>query len=488
MGTSRLAFAAAILAVFCSAAGAQDDEELDERLPDELLADELLADEREEWRVAILQFTGIDLSVANEYLTSSIPRLLREDLRDIDDHRLSEETIDGYRRWIVDQAELEVGRRLTQARRARDDLLFDRLEPETYREKYEEQTDEIEETNALLRALENAPLDEIPVDSRKPVRFVSDDLPTTDDVAELAEEEDVDLVIYGQVEQIEEYVYLEVFAWNRFRGVERSLGVTAARPEEIYEASTDLQATVAETILGRDWAHLVVEAPPSAAVSVDGSLRGIGTVEVRYLRTGDVRIGVSAPGKTSVERVISLLPFQTTEISVDLVDEQTGEIRVVSDPEDVDVYVQSVWQGRTPILLPRPSYPIDVTLTGEGYREDAFVLLPGSPDSIKRILVPQDRNWNVYIQRRRKTFYWSLGAFALSVPIPVVFGSLYDDARAQLEAYESIAPVEEANELAWRGNAYLYTRRIGLAAMVGLLGNTLWQLSRYIRAAQYEAE
>lgn len=470
-------FAVAILAVFTVAADTQEDE----------LA-ELLADEREQWSVAILQFTGVDLEVANEYLTSSIPRLLREDLRDIEEHRLSDETIRGYRRWIVEQARLEVGRRLTRARRERDDLLFDRLEPETYRRRYREETDEIEEIRALLHSVETVDLERIAVERRKAVRFVSDDLPTAADVAEFAEDEDVDLVIYGRVEQIEEYVYLEFFAWDRFRGEERSLGVTAARPEEIYDASADIQATVAQTILGRDWAHLIVEAPPGAAVSVDGSLRGVGTVEIRYLRTGDVRIGVRAPGKTSDQRVISLLPYRTTEIVVDLDDEQIDEIRVVSDPEDVDVYVQSVWQGRTPILLPRPRYPLDVTLTGEGYREDSFVLSPRSPDHVERVLVPQDRNWNVFIQRRRNVFYWSLGAFALSVPVPVVFGSLYDDARAQLEAYQSLAPVDEANELARRGNAYLYTRRIGMAAMIGLLANTLWQLSRYIRAAEYEAE
>jgi hypothetical protein len=70
----------------------------------------------------------------------------------------------------------------------------------------------------------------------------------------------------------------------------------------------------------------------------------------------------------------------------------------------------------------------------------------------------------------------------------VVFGSLYDDAAAQFEAYESEAPLEELNELARRGNAYLYTRRAGIVVTVGLLANAVWQLTRYIRAAQYQAE
>lgn len=453
---------------------------------------DLLADDREEWRVAILRFRGAGLDAGNEYLTTSLPRLLWEDVGDIEEHRLSDESIQGYRRRIVSDARLEIGRRLTRARSARDDLLFDRLDAKEYAEEYAESTREIDALREQLDRTEDYPLNQIDVRRRKPVTIVSADgqLLTTDeeDVSEVADEEDLDLVIFGSVEQLEEYVWVEVFSYSRFEEETRSIGATAARPDEIYRAVGEIQASVARAILGRDWAHLRVGASGRSTVSVDGTLQGIGTVDVRYLPPGDVEIRVERPGYVPETRIVTLLPFQTAEVSVTLEAADTETILIVSEPESADVYVRSVWSGRTPVAVPRPSIPTDVTLSVEGFRENSFSISQVSPERIERSLVPIDRDWQQYIRRRRDVFYSALGAFALSVPVPVVLGALFDDAAARYESSEASADIDDLRRLVRTANAYFYGRYAALTVTLGLLGNTIWQLRRYIRAAQYQPE
>jgi hypothetical protein len=121
-----------------------------------------------------------------------------------------------------------------------------------------------------------------------------------------------------------------------------------------------------------------------------------------------------------------------------------------------------------------------------GYRDDSFVVSPTGPAEIHRNLVALDRDWQRYISRRRRVFYSAFGAFSLSVPIPVVFGALFDDAAARFAASEGTADYDELSRLARRANTYYYTRYAGLAVSAGLLVNTLWQLAKYIRAAQYQ--
>ncbi|TVQ99657.1 MAG: PEGA domain-containing protein [Spirochaetaceae bacterium] len=448
-----------------------------------------LRDDRPVWRIGVLPFAGTDLEPEDAWLARSIPLLMLETLSPLGEHRLSDAEREARRVRVLEKAQATAGRTLAEENRARDRLLLADLSDDVRADRREAADLRVTEARRALNRLLAMEADEVIVPVTRPIEFFgggAELIPTGLARGQAASQHDLDLVLSGSVDRLDrEFLVVEIAAYSvaQEREVYRDLEVIAL--DDIAPLVEAMVERVAETVLGRPWAHLtVVTNTPNAALLVDGELVGFGSATSLFLEPGSRRVVVSYESVQHQETVV-LLPGRFERIDVALPQPQSGRVVVDSEPSGADVYVDSVWRGRTPVALNRPHHTATVLLQREGSLDSRFTIGPQTPDRVVRDLAPDIVGWTEQTTAARDRFYRALGFFVVSLPAPIILNGVYENLAvlyasgtpAGLGSSESDRLLATANTVYWG-----YWASVGVSS--GLFANLVVQLVRYIRTAE----
>jgi hypothetical protein len=398
-----------------------------------LSADDIrLIDQREYWSVGVAAFQGKNLSPENEYLTRSFPLLLRERLEDIPEHYLSEAEVRACRRQIIRTEQQRLAAAVNADRRARDELFFTSQEDKA--SVYEER---IADNLAAIRKLGELDPEQIAFAQSKPLRFISGpdgELVFDREVLspfQLAHQQDLDVLLWGRLEEVQGFFYFEVTLFNAVLGEPVFTYSGAADPIELYELSDELIVQLATVLWGRDWSSLTVQTvPPGASIWIDDVFQGRTPLSIPYLLPGSKEVRAQASGYQSVERTIELFPYTDQVQQITLVPQALDTFILDSNPEGAAVYWGSEWLGTTPLSVEKPEELSRFLLRREGYLDFPLYAGPTLEQSITADLMPDNLDPPEIQNRRRGELYRAFGVFALSIPFPVFLGGYLRDYRA----------------------------------------------------------
>lgn len=448
-----------------------------------------LRDERESWRVGVLPFAAGDLASEDAWLARSIPLLMLESLSVLTHHQLSAAERDARRRRIVEDAQAAAGRRLAEEKRTRDRLLLADLSDDVRADRLEAANRRVREARrALDRLLAVEPADVV-MTTVRPIEFFrggGELLPAGLTRGQAAAQHDLDLVITGSVERLDrEFLVVEIAAFSAVQEREVYRDIEVLTVDDVPPLVDAMVERVAETVLGRPWAHLTVTTDvPGAAILVDGELVGFGRTEARFLEPGSRRVVVTHEDIQLTDTVV-LAPGGSERVTFVLPQPERPVVRVESEPSGADVYVDSVWRGRTPIELERPHQTATVLLQRTGSLDSRFTIGPRSPDRVVRELAPDIVGWGEQTTAARDRFYRALGFFVVSLPAPIILNGVYENLAVLyasgtpdgLSDRESDRLIATANTVYWG-----YWASVGVSG--GLFVNLVVQLVRYIRTAE----
>ncbi|MFP4112780.1 MAG: PEGA domain-containing protein [Spirochaetales bacterium] len=492
--SARLAIRAALLFVAASAA-AQD---AAPEPPSEPVLDALSAP-RETYRVGIAELVAEPgpTGVADEARIAAVtfPRLLYESLSSIREHEFSTEELRAYSERRLDAAVRDAASALQGAVDARDRLIFDR---EADEERRPAAAETVEEARSLLTELKATDPEAVAavVPATLPLVFWSGHeegslLPHPEDtdlgaLEALAETEDLDVVVWGVVDEIDGYLAIDVSLYHRFTQTSTPLGGTVARPEEVGLEAPIVARESAAALLGREYARLeVVTGDPEAAIEINGELRGYGNAAAPYLRPGAHRVRVSSEGFESAEREVELAPGASVVERVELEAVTARTVVLRSSPAGADVYADSVWIGRTPLEYTFPPTSTVVRLRRDGYLESRFVVDSASPTVMNRALLPDTIDWSLELRRERDDFYEALTWFVVSLPVTILLNGGYESVRAALVPVAA-ATLRQSEErrLAQLGNIFYWSSLGSTAVNVGLFVNLLISIFDYVQVGE----
>lgn len=454
---------------------------------------EALEDPRSDFRVGIAELSPVADDVESGVAAFTFPRLLYENLSRIEAHRLSAGETLAYATVRLDRARRRAAATLRSAVEARDRILFSTSEGDQLASQRESAREAVDEARASLDALLATRASALPADVERPLVFWEGHeegrlLPPTDaeSVRALAGEEDLDLVLYGIVEEVEGYQAIDIVAWHRFTGESAIVGGTVARPEEVGLDAAAVAAELAVPLLGRPFAMLEVVTPvPDAAIIVDGRLAGYGTAMLPYLEPGEHVIRVVAERYPTLERIVSLV---ADEVRVERLEPEGATDRIVriqSSPAGADVYAESVWVGRTPLDYRFPPGPTMVRLRRDGHLESRFVVDERSPQVVSRALLPDSIDWSLEIVEERDDFYQALTWFVVSIPVTILFRGGYQSVLAAFPPQGSDELTDqEILRLARLGNIFYWSSVGGLLVNGGLFVNLLFSIFDYVEVGE----
>ena len=438
-------------------------------------ADTLPADPRADWRVGFSELRGVGLAAENIYLSSTIPRLLRERLAPISHHTLNAAERRAQARAVLAAARRAAYADLAAVLRRRDSaaLAGDGGDDGDDGEAVAAQ---VVEQRARLDALHGLSWQDVEIAERKPLVFAAgaEDrglLPAPRfSPLQAAQEANLDLLVTGRLEQVEEVLFVELQVVSPAVGGTAESYRDALRREGLADAIAELQRHLAGLFVGEPWGTItVVPTPSESAVYVDGEFAGNGRVELPYRTLGRYTVRVAAPGHESVRREIGLAGAGTT-LAVTLPPAPARRVAVATTPAGAGVYLDSQWLGTTPLQVAAPRQPARLLLRLDGYHDAAVVLRGGETGPIQVEMEAAGYDLAVRQEEMRNQFYDHFGTALLSLAAPVV---LFSAAGNPLE------------DTAAGGDRHLlYGGGIAATAVTGgLLARALVSLGDYLDAA-----
>ncbi|MGA2381471.1 MAG: PEGA domain-containing protein [Spirochaetia bacterium] len=441
-----------------------------------------------QWQIGISVFSSDGLSPDNAYLAYSLPLLLKDEVSGFSVHTYQEEESALARKAQISRAIAESEKALTNARKERDALLFNQVpEGSAARTSVEARLAAATARLDYLRTLSPA---RVEVAGQKPVVFKEGtgagkllEAPAVPPEIYCAQQ-GIDLLIGGTIQEVQGYLLLDVWAFDSLNRARVFSSRNAASREELTASLQGFGREIARTILGRPWSLVAFTPdPPDTALYVDGVLAASGASPALYLSPGPHEIRLSAVGYHDVSRSLSLEPEKETRVDDALSRIAAGQVAISSDPAGADLYVDSLWRGRTPIVVDRPPLRSRGVLSSPGFYDLAFPLEPASPAVLSFSLQKDLGNRDVQQKKARDEFYVSLGFFALSLPLPLLSYALAIDFAVKTLDLNGQGMSAAAAQAQTESTVFLGAYYVGVAVSVSLFVWMVTRIVHYVRVA-----
>jgi hypothetical protein len=453
----------------------------------------LPVDASKNWVVGFTVFSAEGLSPENTYLAYSLPLMLKNDVSALTTHTYAgEERL--LKRKVLITAQLALSdQAITKVQKDRDALLFGATPPTD--KDIQAAGDRMTAALARKQFLQSLDPSSVDVAETKPITLMAGkgvgdllDLPQVPPDIYCARQ-GIDFLIGGRLSEVQGYLLLDLWAYDATRQKMVLSSREAAGRDEFYTSLSSVGKELVGEILGRDWAVIAFKPdPPDAALFLDGTLTASGVSPRLYLTPGEHLVRVSSTGYRDDTRTLVLEPEQQASLAVTLEKEQRGSVTIATDPPGADLYVDSIWQGKTPIAVPLPPERSRGVLSLTGYYDLSFPVDVSAPPLLSLSLQKDIGSRDAMQKKARDQFYVSFGWFAVSIPIPLLSYAFYIDSLVQ-QLDLSIIPGMETQSAAAQGraNAFLLGYYSGLAVSGALLTWMVIQIVHYITVANWTA-
>lgn len=395
----------------------------------------LPVDAQTNWTIGITRLKEVNLSEENVYLASSLPLLLQEQLVGVKIHRFTAEEINAYRQAIINLELKKQIESLLVLQKKRDEDLFNETKDYRIRKIIADFDTSSAKIRTRIKFLRGLDPEKIPFKNEKEIMMKDVDgrlFPPPDFSAlRYAGEINVDVIVWGSIEEIQGYLYCEFNFFERVMEKNIFQIKAAGTRDELFEIIMEKMTDCITALLGHEWASVLIDVDPvNSFIKQDGKLLGMGTVEIRYHDPGVLRVQISAPGFETVEREIALEKGTESVVEIKLTEKNEDFVLIQSIPPGASVYLDSLWAGTTPLILERQYMLSRLTLSLEGFHDEYFRLGPESPPAALIPLVKSVIDLGQFQDAKRDRFYSSLAAFLISLPFPVFSYNMALDYRS----------------------------------------------------------
>ncbi|HUI71648.1 MAG TPA: PEGA domain-containing protein [Spirochaetia bacterium] len=442
-------------------------------------------DKKDKWVVGFCAFNAERLPAEDQYLTYSIPLILKNQLAGLSTHALPGPERDSIRKALVTDELEKVEEGVTALYKGRDALLLDSTGPNI--PSTQAADDKIKAALARQAFLKTLDLSRIKVADEKPLEVkegtgvgkLFDAL--TIPASVFCQRQGIDLLVGGLVREVEGYVLLDVWAYEATTGTVPISYTDAARKEEVYQSVPEAGRQLTGLLLGKPWATIsFMPDPPEGSLYINGKLVATGRTPVLYVVPGKLDIRVAAPGYYDLVQTLTLNSDEDTSLMATLQKEKAGTIFISSTPAGADVYVESVWKGKTPLVMEKPFGRTRVDVTEEGFYDMPFSISDSSPSQVSVPLPPDTISRDAIQKKARDDFYDSFAWFVVSLPIPLFCYAFALDSSVQYNELIAQGNPSQARNTQVTTNLWYGGYLAGTVVSVSLFAWMVFRIIHYV--------
>lgn len=447
-----------------------------------------IEDAKETWSIGLSKLKSIGVDNENLYLTMNLPGLILEKIRICKEHYLSGEEKEGYRRNFLEELIDEREKVLHSLLNELDKFYFSETKTESTLKNYNAR---IKELRNQIEKLKNYPMENIKLKDKKPIAVAAGE--NSDELLQemrfspgyMASTYSLDMYIYGTIEEIEEYYFVNVYVWNSALGEHQKEISDAATKTDIQELGERIASQIVRVVMGREWALLSIEVSPEEAdIYIDGEYWGAGKVNRVIVEPGTHFVDAVSEQYTDRRIEYYVEKSKKNELFIELEKVDTEAVRISSFPFGVDVYEGSTWIGKTPVSIPKTEDLKRLLLKAPMFATEKLTLSPDSPGEIFLRLSPFVMDTETYMEKKRDEFYRAAGFFVLTFPLPFFLYSMSEDFASGYVIASQSNDTEGMAKNLQRSNVAYHTYLGSIVVVTSMLINTVVNLAEYIIAGE----
>ncbi|MBN2351829.1 MAG: PEGA domain-containing protein [Spirochaetales bacterium] len=425
------------------------------------------------WTLGVSQFRTVNVSKQNMYLASSFPLQLREKILHYRTHRLDGEELVSLKTLIVNTELKKEIDKLLALQKTRDESLFAETKEFQKRKINEDYITSSELIRKRISFLRDLDVRTVVVGNEKPIVFKDQNgqlFPAPPFSAlQYCDEIGVDALLWGSVEEIQGYLYCELYLFDRIMEKNVFTFKEAGKPQELFESLDKSVPALITAIVGREWADLLVDVEPTFSyIKINGAFAGMGTVEIPDLPPGEITLDIESPGYKSLREKTRVANLELKSLKYHLEKSEEKFIVVNTLPPSANVYFNSLWMGTTPLVAEMPAILTRLEIRLEGFQNVYERIGPAAAATLNIALVKTVIDYDALKSSKRWRYYTSLAAFILSVPFPAFSYGLMRD------FYDA----NKLGEFEFFSASYMFTFFITGALFV----NMFYELFRYLNS------
>ena len=445
----------------------------------------MLRDTSTEWNVLVTDLICNSTQEDAPYISQTLSSAVYRHLSVLKKHRMSDDEITVRRESLKAEYVDECQKALSKSYQEFDALLF--------KDKDVKARTTLKSTIAkdkrMLRKAKKKKLEKIYVQRERDIVFLNDAeekdtfLRSPVELPARAKKDNLDYIVWGSMKLVENVVVADISLYSRmFKKDLSSVRITGDLDTIYQELAQGLDGLYSD-MLGTPWSKVNIGVNnQDVDVFVDGKFISSGDLSDVILEPGEHTIVASGTNTTEDVRHVILEENQSVDIDFQVEPVTTKLFAVSSFPAGADVYYNSIWQGKTPMILNGDQG--EVVITMDGYQNTRVFLDEKAGNTLDFFPQREIFNKDDYLLDRRNDFYKNLTWFVLSIPIAffsyanyLAYDDLNDRAEASGDSHES-----HRTERIRTYSQYGYYGALFLS--VTLFTNAMFYLRDYIKAGQ----
>ena len=447
--------------------------------------DKVLRDTSTGWNILVTDLICNSTQEDAPYISQTLSSAIYRHLSVINKHRMSDEEIAAKREALKAEFVDECQKALSKSYQEYDALIFQDKDIN----KKTSLKSTIARDKRMLRKANRKKLEKIYVVRDRDLVFQNE----TEDVdtvlrspVELpskAKKESLDYVVWGSMKLVEDVVVADISLYSSLLKTDLSSVRITGDLDSIYQELDKGLDGLYSDLLGKPWAKINVGVnDQDVNVFVDGEFVSAGSLSNIIVEPGEHTVVASGNNTSEDVRQIVLEENQSADIDFNVEPVTSKLFAVSSFPSGADVYYNSIWQGKTPMILNGADGEVVVSMNG--YQNSKIFLEETAGNTIDFFPQREVFNKDDYLLDKRNDFYKNLTWFVLSIPVAffsyanyLAYDDLHDRAKGTGDSHEihRTKRISTYSQYGYYGALFL---------SVTLFTNAMFYLRDYIVAGQ----
>ncbi len=447
--------------------------------------DKVLRDTSTSWNILVTDLICNSTQEDAPYICKTMSSAMYRNLSVIKKHRMSDEEIEARREALKDEFVDECQAALSKSYKEYDALLF--ADKDIKKKTTLKST--ISKDKRMLRKARRKKLEKIYVLRERDIVFLNDEedketiLHSPVELYSKAKKDKLDYIVWGSMKLVEDVVVADISLYSSLVNKDiANVRITGDLDSIYQELDKGLDAFYSD-MLGKPWSKINVGVNnPDANVFVDGVFVSSGSLSNIIVEPGQHTITASGTNTSEDVKEVLLEEKQSAKIDFNVEPVESKLFAVSSFPSGADVYYNSVWQGKTPMILNGAEGEVLVSL--DGYQNTRVFLEETSGNTIDFFPKKEVFNKDDYLLDKRNDFYKNLTWFVLSIPIAFFSYAnylAYDDLHERAESTNDSHEIHRTQRIKTYSQYGYYG---ALFLSVTLFTNAMFYLRDYINAGQ----
>ncbi|MBO7048646.1 MAG: hypothetical protein J6W33_05615 [Spirochaetia bacterium] len=447
--------------------------------------DKVLRDSSSEWNILVTDLICNSTQEDAPYISQTLSSAVYRNLSVIKKHRMSDDEIAARRETIKADYVDECQKALSKSYQDYDALIFQ--DKDLNRKISLKST--IAKDKRMLRKANRKKLEKIYVQRERDIVFLNDSedkdtvLKSPIELATRAKKDNLDYIIWGSMKLVEDVVVADISLYSALFKKELASTRITGDLETIYQELDKGLDVFYSDMLGKPWSKINVAVnDEDVDVYVDGNFVSAGSLSNIILEPGEHIVMATGNNRSEDVKQIMLEENQSVDIDFRVEPVQSKLFAVSSFPTGADVYYNSVWQGKTPMLLNGAKGEVVVSI--DGYQNSRVFLDEMNGNTLDFFPQREVFNKDDYLLDKRNDFYKNLTWFVLSIPVAFFTYAnylAYDDLHKRAKGTGDSHEIHRTQRIR---NYSQYGYYGALFLSVTLFTNAMFYLKDYIIAGQ----